>query len=41
LLFLDKLSTRTRALKIGDPLDETTDIGSIVNRKQFDKVWAT
>ena len=36
--FLEKLAVRTQKLKIGDPLDETTDIGSIVNRKQFDKV---
>jgi len=36
--FLDKLSAKTRPLRIGDPLDEATDIGSIVNRKQFTKV---
>jgi betaine-aldehyde dehydrogenase len=27
-------------LKLGDPLDETTDIGSIINEKQFKKVCA-
>ena len=38
--FLDKLRTRTAALKIGDPLDEATDIGCIINEKQFRKVCA-
>jgi betaine-aldehyde dehydrogenase len=38
--FLDKLRSRTAALKIGDPLDEATDIGSIINEKQFRKVCA-
>ena len=36
--FLDKLSAKTQALKLGDPLDEATDIGSIINEKQFRKV---
>ncbi|MGH7040716.1 MAG: aldehyde dehydrogenase family protein [Acetobacteraceae bacterium] len=36
--FLDKLRTKTEALKLGDPLDEATDIGSIINEKQFRKV---
>ena len=36
--FLDKLRTKTQALKLGDPLDETTDIGAIINDKQFRKV---
>jgi betaine-aldehyde dehydrogenase len=36
--FLDKLRRKTQALKIGDPLDEETDIGSIINDKQFRKV---
>ena len=36
--FLDKLRTKTQALKLGDPLDEATDIGSIINEKQFTKV---
>ena len=36
--FLDKLKTRTQALKLGDPLNESTDIGSIINDKQFRKV---
>jgi acyl-CoA reductase-like NAD-dependent aldehyde dehydrogenase len=36
--FLDKLRAKTQALKLGDPLAEDTDIGSIVNNKQFTKV---
>jgi betaine-aldehyde dehydrogenase len=36
--FLDKLSTRTQAFKLGDPLEESTDIGCIINEKQFRKV---
>jgi betaine-aldehyde dehydrogenase len=31
--FLDKLRHRTALLKLGDPLDEATDIGSIINEK--------
>ena len=29
--FLDRLKEKTAALKIGDPLDEATDIGAIIN----------
>jgi len=36
--FLDKLVRRLRQLKIGDPLDEATDMGAIINREQFEKV---
>jgi betaine-aldehyde dehydrogenase len=36
--FLSKLGEKTTALKIGDPLDEATDIGTIINNKQFTKV---
>jgi betaine-aldehyde dehydrogenase len=36
--FLAKLKTKTEKLKIGDPLVEETDIGSIINNKQFTKV---
>jgi betaine-aldehyde dehydrogenase len=36
--FLDRLKEKTAALKIGDPLDEATDIGAIINEKQFNKV---
>jgi acyl-CoA reductase-like NAD-dependent aldehyde dehydrogenase len=38
--FLDRLRAKTQALKLGDPLDETTDIGAIINDKQFRKVCA-
>jgi betaine-aldehyde dehydrogenase len=36
--FLDKLRTKTEALKLGDPMDEASDIGAIINEKQFRKV---
>ena len=36
--FLDKLTAKTQALKLGDPLDEASDIGAIINEKQFRKV---
>ena len=36
--FLAKLKVKAEALKIGDPLVEETDIGSIINNKQFTKV---
>jgi betaine-aldehyde dehydrogenase len=36
--FLGKLTAKTQALKLGDPLDEATDIGCIINEKQFRKV---
>ena len=36
--FLRKLEETTTALKIGDPLDEATDIGTIINNKQFTRV---
>ena len=36
--FLAKLGEKTAKLRIGDPLDETTDIGAIINEKQFTKV---
>ncbi|WP_275293554.1 aldehyde dehydrogenase family protein [Amycolatopsis sp. La24] len=36
--FVEKLTTHLGKLKVGDPLDEETDIGTIVNKKQFDKV---
>jgi acyl-CoA reductase-like NAD-dependent aldehyde dehydrogenase len=38
--FLDKLTRKTQALKLGDPLDEASDIGCIINEKQFRKVCA-
>ncbi len=36
--FLDSLSQRVKALKLGDPLDEASGIGTIINEKQFNKV---
>ena len=36
--FLAKLADKTSKFKIGDPLDEATDIGAIINEKQFKKV---
>jgi betaine-aldehyde dehydrogenase len=38
--FLEKLRTKTNVLKLGDPLDENTDIGAIINEKQFRKICA-
>lgn len=38
--FTGKLVEKLKTLKIGDPLNEETDIGSIINKKQFDKVCA-
>jgi acyl-CoA reductase-like NAD-dependent aldehyde dehydrogenase len=38
--FLEKLRIKTQALKLGDPMDEATDIGAIINDKQFRKVCA-
>lgn len=36
--FVDRLSEALSKLVVGDPLDEASDMGAIVNRKQFDKV---
>ena len=36
--FLAKLAARVDALKIGDPLDESTEMGAIINEKQFKRV---
>lgn len=36
--FLEKLSAKATSLKIGDPLDEATDMGAIINQKQFSRV---
>ncbi len=37
---LGKLADKLYALKIGDPTDEATDMGAIINRKQFERVCA-
>src|SRR5258706_551275 len=36
--FLDKLATKLGKMKVGDPLDETSDMGAIVSKQQFEKV---
>ncbi len=36
--FLGKLTAKVQALTLGDPLDEASDIGTIINEKQFRKV---
>jgi len=36
--FMSKFVGKLEALKLGDPLDESTDIGAIVNAKQFNRV---
>ena len=36
--FLDALGRKVKVLKLGDPLDEASDIGTIINEKQFNKV---
>lgn len=36
--FLEKVVERLQALRIGDPLAEETDVGAIINRRQFDRV---
>jgi acyl-CoA reductase-like NAD-dependent aldehyde dehydrogenase len=36
--FVDQLKERVNALKMGDPLDETTDIGTIISHSQLSKV---
>ena len=36
--FLERLVAQTDKLVIGDPLEEATDIGSIINAKQFNRV---
>src|SRR5262245_23529920 len=36
--FLGRLAEKTQKLRIGNPLEETSDIGAIINAKQFNKV---
>jgi len=36
--FMDKLVKKLSTFKIGDPLEEPTDIGAIINERQFSKV---
>lgn len=36
--FVEKLAGAVKKLKMGDPLDEDTDIGTIISQAQYDKV---
>jgi acyl-CoA reductase-like NAD-dependent aldehyde dehydrogenase len=36
--FVEKLKAKVDAMKMGDPLDDATDIGSIISKPQFEKV---
>ncbi len=36
--FVTRLRAKVDAMKMGDPLDETTDIGTIISQKQFNRV---
>src|SRR5687768_599782 len=36
--FLDRLAGKLEKMKVGDPLDESSDMGAIVSQQQFDKV---
>ncbi|RMH45244.1 MAG: betaine-aldehyde dehydrogenase [Alphaproteobacteria bacterium] len=38
--FLHRLAERTRRIRIGDPLDERTQMGPLVSEAQFEKVMA-
>ena len=39
--FLDKLTAKTQALKLGDPLDEASDIGASSTRSNFERYVIT
>ncbi len=36
--FVAKLAKKLSALRIGDPLHEATDVGAVINRRQFEKI---
>jgi acyl-CoA reductase-like NAD-dependent aldehyde dehydrogenase len=36
--FMGRLTRKLAQMKVGDPLDEQTDMGAIINRNQFDRV---
>ncbi|MCO5063164.1 MAG: betaine-aldehyde dehydrogenase [Rhizobiaceae bacterium] len=36
--FIHRLTERTKAIRIGDPLDPETQMGPLINRMQYDKV---
>lgn len=37
-VFVDKVKEKVNAMKMGDPLDESTDIGTIISHAQFERV---
>ncbi len=39
--FLDRLCEQLKGLRIGDPFEESTQVGAMVNRIQFEKVCAS
>jgi aminomuconate-semialdehyde/2-hydroxymuconate-6-semialdehyde dehydrogenase len=38
--FKSDFASRVAALKVGDPLDDTTDVGAIVSKTHFDKIMS-
>ena len=38
--FMDKLVPAVNALKVGDPMDETTDVGALISKAEADRVKA-
>lgn len=36
--FLERLSDATRALRVGDPLDPASDVGSLISQRQLERV---
>ena len=36
--FLERVLERARTVPVGDPLDEATKVGAIINQEQFDKI---
>ena len=36
--FVERLAKHVQGYRIGDPLDESTDMGALINRRQFDRV---
>ncbi|HMS32528.1 MAG TPA: aldehyde dehydrogenase family protein [Ignavibacteria bacterium] len=37
-IFTEKLKAKIEKMKIGDPMDKKTDVGPVINKKQFDSV---
>ena len=38
--FTEKLKSKIEKMKIGDPMDKKTDVGPVINKKQFDSVMS-